>query len=219
MILRASKIASLPLLLAGATGAYARAEPARLQVVGSIAPGASCDMRVGGGQIDLGAIDLNPDPTKPTNLAEQRVKLVIDCAAPTRYALVASSSSSGGIDDPKDFGLISESDRTPTGHLYVRIDSASDHIEGKRAFHTGADVSVDLGSASWGPSTFSTWPIARGSMAIGFVTADGSYAFPPPIKNFDTYLLINTTINPANELDRADEITVAGDLGFEIRYF
>lgn len=209
----------LPFLLAGVMESQGVTANADLRVAGSIAPAGSCNVAVGDGTIEFGSVELERDPTKPTKLGEQRVKMVIGCTVPTRYALVATSSSSAGIADPKDFGLVSESDRSSTGSLYVRIDSASDHIEGNRAYHTSADASLDLSSANWGPSTFSVWPIARGSFAIGFVTTDGSYEMPPRIKDLDTYLLISPTIKPSNELDRTDGIAFSGDLGFEIRYF
>jgi hypothetical protein len=213
------ELAALSLLLVGAAPCSAATVNADLRVAGSIVPAGSCNVTIGDGVIEFGTVELEPDPAKPTRLDEQRVKMAIGCTAPTRYALVATSSSSVGIADPHNFGLVSVSDRSATGSLYVRIDSASDHIEGKRAYHTGADAFVDLASATWGPSTFSTWPIARGSLAIGFVTADGSYEVPPRIKDFDTYLLVSPTIKPSSELNRTDEIAFSGDLGFEIRYF
>jgi len=211
-------LACLPLLLLGMTAAQASTTSAELRVTGSIAPAGSCEVKVGDGRVDFGAVELDPDPTKPTSL-EERVKMTVTCTVARRYALIAGSSSSTGTNNPNDFGLVSTDGRSSVGSLFVRLDSSSDHIEGVRAYHTGADASLDLANATWGPSTRSTWPLSVGTHAIGFVSEDGSYATPSPIRNFDTYLLVHPMIKPANELDRRDEIAFYGDLGFEIRYF
>jgi len=211
-------LACVPLLLLGVAPVRASTTGAELNVAGSITPAGACDMKVGSGHIEFGEIDLNPEPTKPTKLDTQRVKMVITCTVPRRYALFAGSSTSTG-GNPQDFGLISTADRSPAGSLYVRLDSSSDHIDGARAYHTGAEASLDLADAPWGPSTFSVWPLSAGGHAIGFVTTDGSHATPSPIMNLDTYLLVDPVIKPSNELDRRDEIAFYGDLGFEIRYF
>jgi hypothetical protein len=215
---RASLIALLPALLAGAVATPIRAANASLDVVGRIVPSESCDMTVGNGPISFGQIHLNPDPSRPTKIDEQRIKVAIKCEGGQRYALIAGSVASSGLDDPRDFGLVSGSDGSTTGSLFVRIDSDSDRIEGRRGYHTAADSALDLGSAAWGPSTFSVWPIARG-MAIGFVKTDGSFAVPEPIADFYTYILVSGEIRPADELDRTEEIAFSGDVGFEIHYF
>lgn len=197
------------------------ASSTNLQVEGTLSPGPACEMAVGNGLLDLGRIsrgELNPDPSKPTQLESKRVKMRIDCATPRRYALVGSGNSPAASGDPLDFGLVSESDGSPAGSLYVRLDSASDHIEGERAYHTATYQTTGLESAAWGPSTFSIVPILRG-YAIGFVMADGSYETPSAIKKFDTYLLVDPSIRPVNELDLTGEITFTGNLGFDITYF
>jgi hypothetical protein len=197
------------------------ASDANLRLDGTIAPGGACEMTLGNGIIDFGRMsvsDLNPNPSKPTDLEKKRVKMRIDCDRPRRYALVAKSATSV-VGDDLDFGLSSQSDHSITGSLYIRFDSASAHIEGARGYYTAADAAVDLATAQWGPSTFSVMPVPNGSFALGFVTSDGSYATPPPIANFDTYLLVSPRIRPVNELDLSDEITFSGSLGFEITYF
>jgi hypothetical protein len=208
---------SLP---AGALASTASSS-ANLRLAGAITPGGACEMTVGNGVIDferLSVADLNPDHSKPTSLEEQRVKIRIDCESPRRYALVARSSAPVGNDE-LDFGLFSQSDQSVAGRLHLRFDSASAHIEGARAYYTAADAAVDLATAQWGPSTFSILPVPNGAFAIGFVTSDGSYATPPPIAHFDTYLLVNPRIRPVNELDLSSEIAFSGSIGFEINYF
>ena len=215
-------LAAIPLLFAIASAADATQAGADLRVSGSIVPGGSCAMKLGSGIVDFGTIsraDLNPDPTLPTALGGRPADLVIECPTPTRYALLGFSPSAAGIEDDKDFGLLSEEDRSPVGSLYIRIDNYADKIDGVRAYHTAALASADLGSAEWGPSTFSPWPITRGTYAFGFVTQDGSRETPPPIRRLTTKLLIVPTIKPSGELDLTDEFSFTGDLGLELKYF
>ncbi|MDQ0009503.1 hypothetical protein J2T07_001680 [Luteibacter jiangsuensis] len=192
-----------------------------LQVTGSITPGQACNMTVGKG-MDYGRISrnkLNADPSLYTDLGMRRVKMHIDCATPMRYALVSTNvSPRDEAGDAYDLGLFSTANPSSVGSLFVRLDSASAHIEGGSAYYTSAD-SQELGAAAWGPSTFSSMPIGRASIVIGFVTADGSFDAPGPIGHFDTYLLVHPWIKPMNELALTDDITFSGTLGFEIRYF
>jgi hypothetical protein len=195
---------------------------ADLRVGGRIIPGSSCSMTIGDGELDLGRIHrdaLNPDHSKRTRLAEQRIKMQIVCEAAARYALVATGLLPVGSQDTFDFGLVSDADQTPAGNLYVRFDSGSAHIEGARGYYTGTDTPHDLDHAIWGPSTSSILPVPNSNFAMGFVTAIGIDDPPSPIRNFDTYLLVQPWIRPVNELDLSDEIAFAGDLAFEIRYF
>lgn len=207
-------------LVLASLAASSHASNVDLQVTGRITPGQACEMTVGQG-LDYGRISrnkLNPDPTLPTDLGTRRVKMHIDCVTPMRYALVSNNVSPPDAGDAYDLGLFAAGDRSPVGSLFVRLDGASAHIEGSNAYYTTAD-SQDLGNAAWGPSTFSTIPIGVAPIVIGFVTADGSFDAPTPIRHLDTYLLVHPWIKPMNELVLVDDIAFAGSLGFEIRYF
>lgn len=209
------------LLLFSAAGSLA-ASGVDLGVAGRITPGPACEMTVGTGIVDFGRIargDLNPDPSLPTALGEQRIKMNIVCANPMRYATVASGASRSATHDDYDFGLVSDGGQSTAGKLYVRYDSWSAHIEGAHAYYTASASPTDLEHTIWGPSTGSVQPIPNGAFAIGFVADNGSDKPPSPIKHFDTYLLLNAHIKPVNELDLSNELTFSGDLGFEIRYF
>lgn len=208
--------------LALATAAPVDASNADLRVAGSITPGAACAMKLGNNNlIELGRItrdDLHPDPTQPTKLETQRIKMFINCGSAQRYALVASSASAPGGDE-FDFGLVSGNGQVSAGSLRILFSGGTAHIEGKNGYYTTTLDQPDLENAAWGPSKLSTLPIPNGVHALGFVTTDGSRAVPPAIKDFDAYLLVEPTIRPVNELDLRDEIAFAGELGFEIRYF
>lgn len=192
-----------------------------LRLEGAIVSAAACDMTIGNGAIDFGRLtldDLNPDPSKPTVLEEKRIPMRIDCASPRRYAVVASGNTpAAGVH--KDFGLFSQTDNAQVGSLYVRFDSWSVHIESVDGFYTWTNDASDLASARWGDSTGETMPVPIAPAAIGFVTSVGSYAPPSPIRQFDTFLLVDPRIRPVNELGLLDELTFSGNLGFEITYF
>jgi len=210
-------LAVMSLLLGFGMPATATETSADLRVNGSIAPGGSCDMTVGNGAIEFGRVELNSDPTKPTPLEIQRVKMTLTCTTATRYALIAGTTAPG--ENPGSFGLVSGESGSLTGKMIVRLDNSSDHIEGVNAFHTSTAASADLATAQWGTSTSSAWPLSAGDQAIGFVLQDGSQAAPSYIKNFYTYLIVEPVVRPSGELDLRDEIAFQGNLGFEVRYF
>jgi hypothetical protein len=212
--------ASLALVAASSVGS-ADASSADLRVGGTLVPGGACVMTLGdqGGSLNYGRIELNPDPAGETVLGEKKVKLFIRCPVAARYALIGSDGTGVGAGGGEKFGLVSDVDQAVMGHLTFRFDSASSHIEGKEGFYTGAAFPGDLATSEWGPSTFSIRPIPNGSYALGFVTSNGSFATPPPIKDLDTYLLVNGKIKPSSEIGLTDQISLVGELGFEIRYF
>jgi hypothetical protein len=212
--------ASLALVAASSVGS-AGASSADLRVGGTLVPGGACVMTLGdqAGSLDYGRIELNPDPASETRLEQKNVKLYINCPAARRYALIASDGTGPGAGSNDNFRLVSDVDQAVMGHLTFRFDSATAHIEGKAGFYTGAALPGDLATSQWGPSTFSVWPIPNGHYAMGFVTSNDSRATPLPIKDFDTYLLVNGNIKPTSEIGLTDQISLVGELGFEIRYF
>jgi hypothetical protein len=80
---------SVSLLLAGA--ASARETKADLMVKGAITPGGACTLGIAN-VLRLGTINremLDPDPSKETELEEQRLPVTVVCPQPTRFAFVA----------------------------------------------------------------------------------------------------------------------------------
>jgi hypothetical protein len=210
-----------PLLIPASALASVATSSASLVLDGVITPGAACDMTLGNGVIDLGRLsraDLNQDPSKPTVLGDRQVEMRIDCPDPRRYAVVATAGTPTAGDE-FDFGLSSEGDNSSVGSLYVLFERSWANIEGADAYYTAADTAGDLATAQWGPSSRHVMPIPNGTFAVGFVTTEGSYAAPSPIRNFDIRLLVRPKIRPVNELNLTSEMTFTGSLAFEIRYF
>lgn len=200
--------------------ALANESNADLRVAGSILPGAACDVRVGNGLVGLGRISRGKlSATQPTPLEVQTIRMDINCGSPKRYALAASSTTSGTGLKPHDFGLESDADKSPAGRLELRFDNHSANIEGEDASVTGSYGIGDLANAAWDPSTSKEVQLKNGGYAAGFVTVEGSTEVPSPIKDFDVRIRLLPTIRPANELDLSDEIALSSNVSFEIAYF
>jgi hypothetical protein len=210
--------------LVWATAAVATGKSADLAVNGSIVPGAACTVAVGTGPLDLGNIkasELEADPSKPTKLAEQRVKTTVACPQPQRFAFVVRET--GGMDPGLEtaFPMRSDDEAKGAGKLFLLFDTQSAKIDGKQGFVTGANGVTDLGQASWGPATSSreNLPITNGRYAVGFVTEEASMKAPENIRDLSVYLLVRPQINPVEQLDLSQAIGFSSDLGLEITYF
>lgn len=196
-----------------------------LMVSGSIAPAAACDVSIGSAALDLGTINraaLNPDPSKPTHLEEQRVLTSVICTHARRFAFVVTDAGGSNAADPLAFELHGGENHGKPGNLFLKFDTQSTKIDNKQGYATGSSNGViDLGDATWGPATPPTedLPITNGRYAVGFVNTPGSTDTPVPMKTLSVYLLVDTEIKPVNDLDLSADIAFTGDLGLEIRYF
>lgn len=214
---------SASLLLAASTSA--QAQNTDLLVEGSIVPGAACNVAIGGGSIDLGEITrdmLNPDPSKPTNLDERRLKTLVDCTHPTRFAFVVTEARGGDAALPEVFKMYGQDGVSSPGKLFLLFDAQSTMIDSVQGYPTGSNEgTTDLGNATWGPSTpyQENLPITNGRYAVGFVRNAGSTDAPGTIENLRVDLLVRPKLNPVNDLDLSGEIAFASDIGLEIRYF
>ncbi len=223
MTYRIPLLVAAPLLLV-ASG-VAMANTAQLSVGGTITPGAACTVTLGSTAMDLGTIHrgmLNPDPAQPTKLDEQRVKTAVNCPSARRYAFVVTEAGGTDAAHPLVFDMRADDDGGTPGKLFLLFDAQSTQIEGKQGYATGSNEGTsDLGHATWGPSTPSreNLPITNGRYAVGFVTAENSTDVPVSIKDLSVDLLVRPQIDPTSELNLADDIGFASDLGLEIRYF
>jgi type 1 fimbria pilin len=208
-------------LLLASTAAASEGD-ADLLVRGSITPGGACTLVIanvlGLGTIHRGSLD--PDPSKETQLEEQRVPVTVGCPQPTRFAFVVRGA--GGKDASGDtFPLQMDESKKTAGKLFLLVDRHSTKFDGKDGFATGSDRVSGLEEATWGPSTVARepLPIANGLFAVGFVDAPESTQAPANIKNLSTKLLVRPWIVPANDLDFSETAAFSSDLGLEINYF
>ncbi|HVI56832.1 MAG TPA: hypothetical protein VM621_17460 [Luteibacter sp.] len=203
----------------------ASAASADLLVNGSIAPGAACGVSIGSSALDLGTIArgmLNEDPSKPTNLEEQRVKTLVTCLNATRFAFVVTEARGSDFSQPLVFNMYAADGEATPGKLFLLFDTQSTKIDGKQGYATGSSQGTsDLEHATWGPATSprENLPITNGRYAVGFVRVAESTDAPDNIKDLSVDLLIRPLIKPTNELDLSDTVGFSSDLGLEIRYF
>lgn len=211
-------------LLFAASSAVAAEASADLFIRGSITPAAACSVVIGS-TLNLGTIrrdQLESDPSKETELEEQRVTTTVSCPAnPQRFAFVVREA--GGSDPSSDrvFPMRANDSGKNAGKLFLLFDTQSTRIDGVQGYATGADRMEGLEQASWGPATSSreNLPITNGRYAVGFVTEAGSTEAPANIKDLSVKLLVRPRISPVNELDLSREISFTSDLGLEINYF
>lgn len=213
--------ASASLLLA--TSVVASETKADLLVSGSITPGAACNVVIGS-TLSLGTIkrdELESDPSKETELEEQRVATTVSCVQPQRFAFVVREAGGADPSSDKIFPMRADEGGKGAGKLFLLFDAQSTKIDGVQGYATGGDRTTDLGHATWGPATSprENLPITNGRYAVGFVTAPASTEAPANIKDLSVKLLVRPRINPVNELDLSAGIAFSSDLGLEISYF
>lgn len=212
--------ASASVLLA--SSATAGENSTDLLVTGSIAPGAACSTSIPTA-LPLGTIArgmLNPDPSKPTELETQRVRLTVACPQAMRFAFITREASSQASPD-NAYPMYADESGKQIGAFRLRVDNASTKIDGATGYPTASDRKTGLEQATWGPSMPEavTLPIPNNLFAVGFVDEPESIKVPLNIKNLSTALLVTPQINPANELDFSAATEFSSNLGLEIVYF
>jgi len=196
-----------------------------LTVHGSITPAAACDVSTGSAALELGEINramLNEDPSKYTDLEEQRVLTTVTCPSARRFAFVVTEARGGDAANPRVFDMHDTVGEAKPGSLFLLFDTQSTKIDGEQGYATGSSNGVgDLGQETWGPSTSSRedLPITNGRYAVGFVRSAESTDAPVAMETLSVKLLVRPRIKPVNELDLSREIALSSDLGLEIRYF
>ncbi len=210
-------------LLLMASSAVASETRADLLVKGSITPAAACSVVIGS-TLNLGTIrrdQLEADPSKETELKEQRVSTTVNCPSARRFAFVVREAGGNDASSDRIFPMRANESGKDTGKLFLLFDAQSTKIDGVQGYATGADRVNDLEQATWGPATSprENLPITNGRYAVGFVTEAASTAAPANIKDLSVKLLVRPRINPVNELDLSADIGFSSDLGLEINYF
>jgi len=214
--------ASVSMLLA--SSAIAAESSSDLVVKGSITPGAACSLAVPA-SLNLGTIhrdELNPDPSKPTELEQQEVDIQVTCPEPRRLAFVVREAGGQDASNAQIFPIHSNQGEQQVGDLYLKFISHATLIDGStKGYATAADRENDLGQATWGPSTPHTenLPIRNGLFAVGFVTHANSTEAPGNIDALVARVMVKPWIKPAKDLDLTAEIGFSSDLGLEISYF
>ncbi|HVI56833.1 MAG TPA: hypothetical protein VM621_17465 [Luteibacter sp.] len=187
-----------------------------LQVAGSISP-TSCEVSLRDGVLDLGDIgmgDLNPIETEYTHFVDKDNTLLVECGGPARFALKARDLATGGGNGRERYGLGLGSNGKPTGHFVLTEQYHGAMADAKAAYVTGSE---DL--ASWSASTDSSIPFSQGAYYVGLNKTGGVTSGPDFIRSASMSLSIAVYIAPKVDLVLEDELTLAGDVSFEIAYF
>lgn len=186
-----------------------------LQVAGRISP-SSCDVSLKDGALDLGAIgmgDLNPVETDYTHFVDKENKLFIACGGPTRFAMKARDLATGGGNQRERYGLGVGSNGKPTGYFVLTEQYGGALADNHAAFITASTDLID-----WNASTDASIPFSQGAYYVGVNTTAGSTSGPDAVQTASMSLSISVYIAPKVDLVLEDELSLAGDVAFEIEY-
>jgi hypothetical protein len=188
-----------------------------LRVDGKMSP-SSCDIKLREGILDFGVISvasLDPDETKPTPVKEDRGDHVdITCTGPSRFMFRASDLSAGGGNGRELFGLGLGSNGKAVGGFVITEYHDGFNGDGKRAYLT---ASSDL--QTWSPSSNSAMPFSQSDYYLGLTKTEGSTGGPDYLTSATLWLQVNVTVAPKRDLVLTDELALAGNVAFEIRYY
>lgn len=191
------------------------ADQVDLAVQGRIMP-SSCNISVRDGALELGVIhitDLNPDETKPTNYVDKENELEIVCDGPTKFTLGATDLSDGGGNGRESFGLGLGSNGKPMGHFVISERHGRFNADGPAAYLTATtDGQV------WTASSQKPMPFSQGDYLLGLNKTEGSTSGPDFIQKATIWLYIPVWIAPKVDLVLEDELTLVGNVSFELRY-
>lgn len=187
-----------------------------LTVDGRITP-SSCDVTVRGGVLDLGNIrvgDLNPEETQETHFIDKENELEIRCTGPARFALAASDVATGGGNGRERFGLgLGRNDKS-MGSIVVSERHDGFSADGQRAYLTASE---DL--QAWTESSVGAMPFMQSGYLLGLNKTAGSTSGPDFVQSATLWLHIAVYIAPKVDLVLEDELALAGNVAFEIKYF
>jgi hypothetical protein len=202
--------------LVAAPIAVASSAQVDLTVQGKIMP-SSCDVFVRGGDLDLEDIpigDLEADETKPTHLVNKENELEIVCGGPARFGLWASDLSTGGGNGLASFGLGLGTNEKPMGHMVISERNDGFNADGHRAF-----LAFTEDHQVWSESSRQPMPFSQVDYLLGLNKDEGSTSGPDFIQRATIWLAIAVTIAPKMDLALEDQLTLAGHVAFEIKYF
>lgn len=197
----------------GLTAAVLAASSVDLAVRGSITPSACTPGLSQGGQIDFGkmpAKDLSAD--SPTRLPTVILKLTVNCAAPTLFALRSKDNRAGSayLDDGYNYGMgLINGNEKVGGYLLTLRDPVSSTAQ------LSTLTSVN-GGASW-------WNFPQGVFLVwhnlaAFGNNDSGVAAPVPLLDVTSDLYVESKIAPANGLTLDQQVPLDGAATLDLIY-
>lgn len=208
--LRLCGMFSVGLILAPAAFAASTVD---LAVRGTITPSACTPGLSQGGQIDFGKIparDLSAD--SPTRLPTVILKLTVNCAAPTLFALRSKDNRAGSayLDDGYTYGMgLINGNEKVGGYLLTLRDPVSSTAQ------LSTLTSVN-GGVSW-------WNFPQGVFLVwhnlsAFGNNDSGVAAPMPLLDVTSDLYVESRIAPANGLTLDQQVPLDGAATLDLIY-
>ena len=195
--------------LLAVSGSALAANKADLLVIGKIVP-AGCDVTIGtGAPLDLGDIhvaDLNPDPDKPTSLANRSVPYSLTCTGPVAISTSWIDNNEAHGTAPAGshnlFSLGKDAADAPIGHLWIQHGGGAIVAVTGNGTETHANVLASADGITWVDSSYgqasktqmnSFAPVGATTPAA-YTTYSGTFTLKPQIAPVDT-LDLSTSLN------------------------
>ncbi|RUT42209.1 DUF1120 domain-containing protein [Pseudomonas sp. PAMC 29040] len=205
--------------LLAVSGSALAANKADLLVIGKIVP-AGCNVTIGtGAPLDLGDIhvaDLNPDPDKPTSLANRSVPYSLTCTGPVAISTswLDNNEAHGTVPVSHNlFSLGKDASDAPIGNLWIQHGGgASVAVTGNGA-ETRANVITSVDGIVWNDATYgqaskrqvnSFAPVGEMTPAA-YTTYSGRFTLKPQIA-------------PTSTLDLNNALTIDASATMEVTY-
>jgi hypothetical protein len=189
------------------------ADQVDLTVQGRLMP-SSCDISVRDGALNLGVIRASElEETVETHYVDKENELEIVCDGPTKFTLGATDLSDGGGSGHESFGLGLGSNGKPMGHFVI-----SERHGGFNADGPGAYLTATTDGQVWTASSSKPMPFSQADYLLGLNKTEGSSSGPDFIQKATIWLYIPVWIAPKVDLVLEDELTLVGNVSFELRY-
>lgn len=205
--------------LLAVSGSALAANKADLLVIGKIVP-AGCDVTIGtGAPLDLGDIhvaDLNPDPDKPTPLANRSVPYSLTCTGPVAISTRWLDNNEAHGTHPVShnfFSLGKDASDAPIGHLWIQHGGgASVAVTGNGA-ETHANVITSVDGIVW---TDATYGQASKRQVNSFAPA--GEMTPAAYTTYSGRFVLKPQIAPTSTLDLNNALTIDASATMEVTY-
>lgn len=205
--------------LLAVSGSALAANKADLLVIGKIVP-AGCDVTIGtGAPLDLGDIhvaDLNPDPDKPTALANRSVPYSLTCTGPVAISTSWLDNNEAHGTHPVShnfFSLGKDASDAPIGHLWIQHGGgASVAVTGNGA-ETHANVITSVDGIVWVDAGYgqASKRLVNSFAPVGEMT-------PTAYSTYSGRFTLKPQIAPTSTLDLNNALTIDASATMEVTY-
>ena len=205
--------------LLAVSGSALAANKADLLVIGKIVP-AGCNVTIGtGAPLDLGDIhvaDLNPDPDKPTSLANRSVPYSLTCTGPVAISTRWLDNNEAHGTHPVShnfFSLGKDASDTPIGHLWIQHGAGGSVAVTGNGTETHANVITSANGITWANSSYGQ---ASKTHINSFAPVGAST--PEAYTTYSGRFTLKPSIAPVNDLDLSTSLNINANATMELSY-